>query len=64
MASSNKPSGRPSIYNAEALHDKLEDISWPEGLEWPEAQALTLDAPPINDIEDDLARELSFYTQV
>eukprot|EP00884_Botryococcus_braunii_P000296 jgi/Botrbrau1/10267/Bobra.0140s0020.2 len=63
MASSNKASVRPKIYNADALHDKLEDISWPQGREWLEAQALTLDAPPIDDIEDDLARELSFYTQ-
>lgn len=59
-----KAGGRPHIYNAAALHEKLEDISWPEGLEWAEAQALTLDAPPIEDIEDDLSRELSFYTQV
>ncbi|PNH11380.1 putative rRNA-processing protein EBP2 [Tetrabaena socialis] len=61
------PSGReerPAIYNVEALHDKLEDIGWDAGLAWDETLVLTTDAPTaVPNVEDDLARELAFYSQ-
>ena len=52
------------IYNQEALHDKLEEIMW-EGADFLDTQATTSSADePIQDIEDDLQRELVFYNQV
>lgn len=53
-----------NIYNQEALHDKLEEIMW-EGAEFVDTQATTSSKDePIEDIEDDLQRELAFYNQV
>ena len=55
---------RPAIYNVEALHDKLEDISWVEGAAWGEAQAVTAgEATRVENVDDDLERELAFYNQ-
>ena len=34
---------RPAIYNTEAMHSILEDISWPEGAQWEESLAVTGD---------------------
>lgn len=34
---------RPPIYNVEALHSALEDISWPEAAAWEESLAVTSD---------------------
>ena len=53
-----------SIYNQEALHDKLEEIMW-EGADFTDTQATTskADEQPSN-IEDDLQRELILYNQV
>lgn len=57
--------GRPPIYNHEALHEKLEDIAWTEEVRWDETLAITArEVDPIEDVEDDLSRELSFYNQV
>jgi rRNA-processing protein EBP2 len=60
---------RPPIYDAEAMHDRLEDIAWveSEGVTWAETLALTPSTqpscPPDLDVDDDLARELCFYNQ-
>lgn len=58
--------GRPvrePIYNIDALHDKLEDIAW-ENVDWSETQAITASEPiQVENIDDDLARELAFYNQ-
>ena len=52
------------IYNQEGLHDKLEEIMW-EGADFLDTQATTSARDePIQDIEDDLQRELVFYNQV
>lgn len=56
---------RQQIYNTDQLHDKLEDISWTEQAEWLETQVITSDSrPQIDNVEDDLTRELAFFNQV
>ncbi|KAI5075068.1 hypothetical protein GOP47_0011029 [Adiantum capillus-veneris] len=56
---------RPNaVYNSAALHEKLEDIGWPDGLDW--LQTLCVDYQVADgeiDVNDDLAREMAFYTQ-
>ncbi|KAK9830655.1 hypothetical protein WJX74_000440 [Apatococcus lobatus] len=55
---------RKQIYNTEQLHDKLEDIAWTEQAEWLETQVITSDSrPQIDNVEDDLTRELAFFNQ-
>jgi rRNA-processing protein EBP2 len=52
------------IYNTEALHDKLEDIAWSEEQPWAETLAITsAQATHVDDVDDDLERELAFYNQ-
>ena len=56
---------RKQIYNTDQLHDKLEDIAWSEQAEWLETQVITADSrPQIDNVEDDLTRELAFFNQV
>ena len=56
---------RQNIYNADALHDKLEDISWSAEQPWVETQVIThSEATAVDNVDDDLARELAFYNQV
>ena len=56
---------RQSIYNTDAMHDKLEDISWSIEQPWVETQVITHAEPTLVDnVDDDLARELAFYNQV
>ncbi|DBB00534.1 TPA: hypothetical protein ACH3X3_002233 [Trebouxia sp. C0006] len=55
---------RQTIYNTEALHDKLEDISWTIEQPWVETQVIThAEATQVDSVDDDLARELAFYNQ-
>lgn len=56
---------RQTIYNADAMHDKLEEISWVAEQPWVESQVITHAAPTeVDNVDDDLARELAFYNQV
>lgn len=56
---------RLPIYNVDALHEKLEDISWPTGLDFREGMLIDSQGETVvNNIDDDLERELVFYTQV
>jgi hypothetical protein len=56
---------RQTIYNTDALHDKLEDISWTVEQPWVETQVIThAEATQVDSVDDDLARELAFYNQV
>ena len=56
---------RKAIYNTEALHELLEDLEYDQGADWHETQVLTAEeAEPLEDVDDDLSRELSFYNQV
>ncbi|XWS61038.1 hypothetical protein CRYUN_Cryun07bG0091500 [Craigia yunnanensis] len=52
-----------SIYNRDGLIEKLQDISWPENVEWMHKLSLDIDQEKEVDVNDDLARELAFYTQ-
>lgn len=56
---------RPAIYNTDGLHEKLEDFGWSDQVDWLHTLAVTVsgsDEEPV-DVENDLARELAFYTQ-
>lgn len=53
-----------AIYNTEVMHDKLEDLAWTGDQPWEETLAITSAAPTsIENIDDDLERELAFYNQ-
>ncbi|TKY52217.1 rRNA-processing protein EBP2 [Spatholobus suberectus] len=52
-----------AVYNRDALLDKLGDISWPENVEWIHKLSVDVDQEQEVDVNDDLARELAFYTQ-
>lgn len=52
-----------AIYNADGLLDKLGDISWPENAGWIHKLSLDIDQEKEVDVNDDLSRELAFYTQ-
>ncbi|KAL6997802.1 hypothetical protein U1Q18_007927 [Sarracenia purpurea var. burkii] len=53
-----------SIYNRDGLLDKLGDIRWPENVEWIHKLSLDINREEQEvDVNDDLARELAFYTQ-
>jgi hypothetical protein len=59
------PAARKPIYNVDGLHEKLEDIAWDEEHGWEEAQVVAGEAPTeVDNIDDDLGRELAFYNQV
>ncbi|KAL6761298.1 eukaryotic rRNA processing protein EBP2-domain-containing protein, partial [Haematococcus lacustris] len=59
---SQKPEREP-IYDVEGMHEKLEDFGWGD-VAWEETQAITHDDPKqVEDADDDIARELAFYTQ-
>ncbi|KAK7269242.1 hypothetical protein RIF29_21962 [Crotalaria pallida] len=52
-----------AVYNKEALKDKLEDFVWPENVGWINKLSIDIDPEQEVDVNDDLARELAFYTQ-
>ncbi|XP_010246672.1 PREDICTED: probable rRNA-processing protein EBP2 homolog [Nelumbo nucifera] len=54
---------KKSIYNRDGLLEKLSDISWPDNVEWIQKLSIVVDQEKEVDVNDDLARELSFYTQ-
>jgi hypothetical protein len=50
--------------HTDALHEKLEDISWTDSQPWRESLVITSGAPTeVEDIDNDLERELAFYNQ-
>jgi len=57
-----KPSDK-AIYNKEAILEKLEDIAWPKYVDWIHKLTIEHDQGEKVDVNDDLARELAFYTQ-
>ncbi|GIL83010.1 hypothetical protein Vretimale_8519 [Volvox reticuliferus] len=55
---------RQVTYNVDALHEKLEDIGWTAEADWEESLVVTSEQPTVVDnVDDDLARELAFYNQ-
>jgi len=57
-----KPSDK-AIYNKEAILEKLEDIAWPKNVDWMHKLTIEHDQGEKVNVNDDLARELAFYTQ-
>ncbi|GLT76767.1 hypothetical protein SLA2020_484060 [Shorea laevis] len=52
-----------AIFNREGLIEKFQDMSWPENVEWIHRLSIDIDQEKEVDVNDDLARELAFYTQ-
>lgn len=52
-----------AINNRDGLLDKLGDIYWPEDVEWVHKLSVDIDREQEVDVNDDLTRELAFYTQ-
>jgi rRNA-processing protein EBP2 len=59
---SSEPS-KNSIFNRDGLLDKLGDVSWPENVGWIHKLTIDIKQEQEVDVNDDLARELAFYTQ-
>jgi hypothetical protein len=54
---------RPPIFEADALHEALEDFAWAVPSQWTETQVITLPTTAsVPDVHDDMARELAFYS--
>eukprot|EP00494_Astrolonche_serrata_P007657 UN07689 len=54
---------KKAVYNKEGLLEKLEDIAWPENVDWMHKLTVDHDQGEKVDVNDDLTRELAFYTQ-
>ncbi|KAK4419162.1 putative rRNA-processing protein EBP2 [Sesamum alatum] len=54
---------KTAVYNKDGLLDKLGDISWPENVDWRHKLSVDIDQEQEVDVNDDLTRELAFYTQ-
>lgn len=54
-----------AVYDRDGIMDKLGDLSWPQDVPWIHRLAVDVDRQQEQevDVNDDLARELSFYTQ-
>lgn len=47
------------------MHEKLEDIGWTSEAAWEETLMITTGGKTrVDNVDDDLARELAFYNQV
>ncbi|KAK4371678.1 hypothetical protein RND71_007062 [Anisodus tanguticus] len=54
---------KTAVYNKEGLLERLNDISWPNNLDWTHRLNIDREMQEQVDVNDDLAREHSFYTQ-
>lgn len=54
---------KTAVYNKAGLLDKLGEISWPESVDWIHKLSLDIDQEQEVNVNDDLNRELAFYTQ-
>lgn len=52
-----------AIYNKDGLLEKLGDMSWPENSKWVDKLTVDIEQEQPVDVNDDLTRELAFYTQ-
>ncbi|KAF6135715.1 hypothetical protein GIB67_021331 [Kingdonia uniflora] len=53
---------KTAVYNRNGLLERLEDISWPENVDWIHKLSIDINQGVV-DVNDDLTRELSFYNQ-
>lgn len=58
-----KEPSKDVVYNEDGLLEKLEDIAWPENVDWMHKLTIDHEQAADIDVEDDLAREMAFYTQ-
>ena len=54
---------KKAIYSKERLLEKLEDIAWPENVDWMHMLTVDHDQGEKVDVNDEITRELAFYTQ-
>ncbi|XP_010488299.1 PREDICTED: probable rRNA-processing protein EBP2 homolog [Camelina sativa] len=54
---------KTAVYNRAGLLDKLQDISWPEDVDWTHKLTIEIDQEQGIDVNDDLTREMAFYNQ-
>ncbi|KAL5731672.1 hypothetical protein ACHQM5_004379 [Ranunculus cassubicifolius] len=54
---------KKSIYNKDGLLEKLQDISWPNNVDWIHKLTIDVSQDEKVDVNDDLNREMAFYTQ-
>ncbi|CAL1405154.1 unnamed protein product [Linum trigynum] len=54
---------KDAVYDRDAINDKLREISWPENLGWTHKLSLDINQEQGVDVNDDLAREMAFFTQ-
>ncbi|XP_057854124.2 probable rRNA-processing protein EBP2 homolog [Cryptomeria japonica] len=54
---------KDAVYNTVGLHDKLEEIGWPDNVNWIDKLCVEYKREGEIDANDDLAREMAFYTQ-
>ncbi|KAK9705761.1 hypothetical protein RND81_07G079800 [Saponaria officinalis] len=54
---------KTAIYNKDGILEKLNEIRWPEDVEWIHTLAIDIDLDQEVDVNDDLARETAIYTQ-
>ncbi|XP_009625629.1 probable rRNA-processing protein EBP2 homolog [Nicotiana tomentosiformis] len=54
---------KTAVYNREGLLERLGDISWPDNLDWSHRLNIDREEQEVVDVNDDLAREHSFFTQ-
>ncbi|TXG70764.1 hypothetical protein EZV62_005699 [Acer yangbiense] len=54
---------KKAIYNRDGLDEKLQDIIWPENAGWIHRLSIDITQEQEVDVNDDLKREASFYTQ-
>ena len=54
-----------AVYNTDAMHEHLEEIGWPESATWIDSLVMPCTDTSVEEADpnDDLARELGFYTQ-
>ncbi|CAN1842664.1 Probable rRNA-processing protein EBP2 homolog [Linum perenne] len=54
---------KDAVFNRDGLNDKLQEISWPETVPWIHKLSLDINQEQPVDVNDDLTREMAFYTQ-
>ncbi|EPS58797.1 hypothetical protein M569_16016, partial [Genlisea aurea] len=54
---------KAAVYDRDGLIDKLEDIKWDENIDWLHNLSFDIDQDQKVDVNDDLTREVAFYTQ-
>ncbi|MQL69054.1 hypothetical protein Taro_001342, partial [Colocasia esculenta] len=54
---------KKAVYNRQGIIEKLEDICWPDNVQWVHKLTIDHNEEQEGDVNDDIVRELAFYTQ-